>query len=130
MASPNPDSPQPPPFSMDGIPVFDRAQALRAMGDDEDLLKEIAGLYLADYPGSLHLLQSALKAGDASVAERLAHSLKGASANLGAERVRAVAYEIEKAARSGDLGRARHHLAGLEVEGERFCLELRGLPGR
>ncbi|MBM4341680.1 MAG: Hpt domain-containing protein, partial [Deltaproteobacteria bacterium] len=43
------------------------------------------------------------EAGDAAGAERQAHTIKGASANVGGERLRAVALELEQAGKAGDL---------------------------
>ena len=51
---------------------------------------------------------------DARAVERIAHSLKGSSGNMGAMRVAAVYSEIEKVGGSGDLTRAPELIERLE----------------
>jgi HPt (histidine-containing phosphotransfer) domain-containing protein len=48
-------------------------------------------------------LHALVAAGDASGSGRLAHSIKGAAANVGGESLRAVALAIERAGQAGDL---------------------------
>ena len=68
------------------ILVLDRALALSRVGGDEDLLREIAGLFLDDYPNLVEKIKQALAANDARGLERASHSLKGSVANFGASR--------------------------------------------
>ena len=103
--------------------VLDRALALSRVGGDEDLLREIAGLFLDDYPNLVARIQEALAARDAFALERASHSLKGSVANFGAEPAYQAAMELEKIGRSGDLRRAaeaflelRRNLASLDPE--------------
>ena len=49
------------------------------------------------------LLEDAIEKGNQEVSIRQSHSIKSASANIGAERVRAVAEEMEKKGKAGDL---------------------------
>jgi hypothetical protein len=57
--------------------LLDRELALTRVGGDAELLKEIASLFLEDYPLSLAELRDALARGDATKVERTAHGLKG-----------------------------------------------------
>lgn len=86
-----------------GILVLDRALALDRVGGDEDLLREIAGLFLEDYPKLVTNIEEALASRDASGLERASHSLKGAVANFGAEPAYQAALALEKIGRSGSL---------------------------
>ena len=65
-------------------------------------------------------LDAAVAAGDLASTARLAHTLKGAAANLGAKRLSAAAFELENASKAEDLERTtlarssvREHLAAL-----------------
>jgi len=58
--------------------------------------------------------------GHADQVERLAHSLKGAAANLSAEALRAAAARLEVMGRAGDLTTAPLCLAELQHESRRF----------
>ena len=64
-------------------------------GGDKDFEREIIDLFLKDT--SLHLirLEAAIKEVDSSRIEALAHSIKGAAANMGAEKFRKLAQELE-----------------------------------
>jgi HPt (histidine-containing phosphotransfer) domain-containing protein len=83
--------------------VLDVAQALERMEGDRDLLEELAHLFADEWPKSAAEIEAALKAGDATLLERQAHGLKGASANVGAERLSAAASEMEKLACARNL---------------------------
>ena len=54
-------------------------------------------------PQHLQLLREALNRGQLEGATRQAHTIKGATANVGGEKVRATAAAMEAAERSGDL---------------------------
>ena len=81
---------------------LDRQFALLRVGGDDELLKEIAAVFLADYPNSLQEIRAAIHSGDAIQLERSAHSLKGSVANFGARDAVAAALRLEQ------LGRVRH----------------------
>ena len=102
------------------IPVFDKAGMLDRLMDDQDLARMIVEGFLKDIPLQITALQGYLETGDATGTERQAHSIKGASANVGGERLRAVAFEIEKTAMTGDLNAARIHMPELEEQFERL----------
>jgi HPt (histidine-containing phosphotransfer) domain-containing protein len=105
-------------------PLFGRTEALRMIGDDEDLLAEVAALAMTEIVRQLGALKAALAAGDASAARREAHTIKGTVATLGAEAVRDAAMAAEHAARDGDLAGAQVHSARLETLSHRLVAEL------
>jgi CheY-like chemotaxis protein/HPt (histidine-containing phosphotransfer) domain-containing protein len=84
-------------------PVFDRPGMLARVMNDEDLARAVAVGFLEDMPRQIDALRSYLAAGDVEGAVRQAHTIKGASANVGGESLRAVAFEMEQAAGAGDL---------------------------
>jgi len=65
-------------------------------------------------------LEDAVVHGDSDAVARLAHRLKGASANASAIRLREYAAEIEHAARGEALGDISNGLQGLKDEWSRF----------
>ena len=69
-----------------------------------------------------------MEAGDASSVERQAHSIKGVAANVGGEALRAVAFEMEKASRAGDLNAAKARMVELESQFERLRQEMTAQP--
>ncbi|MBZ5672744.1 MAG: Hpt domain-containing protein [Acidobacteriia bacterium] len=94
--------------------VLDRAAALARVGGDLDLLKEIAALFLEEYPRELDDLHKAMATGDARLLERTAHGLKGSVANFGARAAVDSAFQLERLGKAGKLDQAPPALAALE----------------
>ena len=86
-----------------GEPIWDKAGMLARLMDDEPLVMTIIEGFLEDIPQQIQTLQAFVDGGDAKGVERQGHTIKGAAANVGAERLRAVALSIEDAARTGAL---------------------------
>jgi len=97
-------------------PIFDRAGMMARLMDDEDLARTVAECFLEDIPRQIEALRGFLGPGDAQGAERQAHSIKGAAANVGGERLREVAFEMEKAGKTGALDVVKGRMAGLETQ--------------
>jgi two-component system, sensor histidine kinase and response regulator len=76
------------------------------VGDDLELLDEVAGDFAAQVPVWLSGLAEALRAGDAEALRRVAHSLKGAVGNFGAPAVRELAAALEELGKAGRLADA------------------------
>jgi two-component system sensor histidine kinase/response regulator len=95
--------------------VFDKAVALSRVGGDAELLKEIAILFLDDYPKSLNELREAINTGDAKRVERSAHGLKGSVSNFGARPAVDAAMQLETMGRSQQLVEVEQVLHTLEL---------------
>jgi HPt (histidine-containing phosphotransfer) domain-containing protein len=102
---------------------LDESVALTRVGGDAELLCEVIGLFLDDYPQSLEKIREALNTGDPSGVEQHAHSLKGSVSIFGAQEAIDAAFSLEKQGRSGDLTaaptgleRLEHALASLKPE--------------
>jgi two-component system, sensor histidine kinase and response regulator len=96
--------------------VLDRALALSRVGGDEELLREIAELFLDDYPNLLGQIHQAVESRDPQGLERASHSLKGSVANFGAEPAYQAALELERLARSRNLAGVGAALQKLESD--------------
>jgi PAS domain S-box-containing protein len=83
--------------------VFVREEVLNRIGGDEDFLHELLGLVLTEIPDQMAQFLEACRAGKAEVAERLAHSIKGASANVGARRLSQAARALEESVRKSGI---------------------------
>jgi HPt (histidine-containing phosphotransfer) domain-containing protein len=95
--------------------------------DDEDLAGKIMAAFLADIPLQIGALRGCLEAGDTAGAVRQAHTIKGASANMGGEVLRALALDLEKAGKAGDLGSMKARLDELGAAFEEFRKEAGGV---
>lgn len=71
-------------------------ETLARLGGDVQLLGDLYAAFSADVPNKLEKLDNALAQGDLSEARKLAHSLKGAAAAIGAIQVRALAERLER----------------------------------
>lgn len=99
------------PEHLDGLDV---SAALDRIGGDEDLLKEIASIFLEEYPSQLAEVRGAVRERDAAAIQHAAHSIKGSLANFGAEQARQAALRLEMMGRDNDLAAAEEALADLE----------------
>ena len=94
--------------------VLDWAQALRAVDGEEELLKEIAELFLEEGPQLMEKIRDAVHRADADGVERAAHSLKGSVSNFGAKPAYEAALELERSGRSGQFEEMGPMLAKLD----------------
>ena len=105
------------------------------MGDKE-VVKAILGVYLADLPSDTQKLRTAVLSADLPAAQKAAHRLRGASANISALALREVASTMEAVAKAGDVERLNQLLTELDAQVARLmdCLikewgiEPRSLP--
>ncbi len=86
----------------------DRFEALAALQEEgqPDVLAEMVGLFVDETVGWLIEARNAADSGDMLALGRVAHSLKGACATIGAERMRAQAAGLEEALAAGRLSEA------------------------
>ena len=99
---------------------------LRALnpGDQDEFLREIAGIFFEDMPRRITELDTSLAVGDTAKFSRAAHSIKGSSGNLGAVALRDIAGRLETRSQKDGLGDVAGLLASLKVEFERAQVEL------
>lgn len=105
---------------------------LRALnpGDNDEFLREIAGIFLEDTPQRIVELDQSLAAGDAGKFTRAAHSIKGSSANLGAVALRSAAEKLEHHARTHGLTDVAALIGEIKAEFARANAELSKLIGK
>jgi CheY-like chemotaxis protein len=101
-----------------GVPGFDLAHGLCMVLGRSDRLLELLRRFVTDHGADADAIRSALENGDPETAHRLAHSLRGAAAVLGAFAVTDAAEEVEeyimtgKAEAGPDLAGRLTRLAG------------------
>jgi len=100
--------------------VFDEPGFLERMMDDRELGRAIITTFIEDMPQQFAALKSYLAAGDLSGAQRQAHTIKGAAANLGAQALSAVGMELERQAEMRALETGSRLLAALDHEFEQL----------
>ncbi len=95
--------------------IWDRASMVNRMMGDEEMVEIIIRGFLADMPRQIESLRVYLEAGDVEGVERQVHTIKGASANVGGEALRALATELEQTGKAGDLESVKSRLDELDA---------------
>jgi len=106
------------------LAAVDLTAALERVGGDQELLEEIARIFLEQHPAALEQIRQAIAAVDGAVLEKKAHLLKGAVANFEAPRAADAAFRLEKAARVGDWQAAQAAFGELAAALEKVVGEL------
>ena len=83
--------------ALQGVAGLDVAQGLRLSNHKAALYLLMLSKFVKSQAAAVSNLQAALAQGDGASAERMAHTLKGLAASLGAEPLRQVAAELERA---------------------------------
>ena len=96
--------------------VLDMAGFLERLGGNKSLARKVLDGYLGDVPRQLQLLSKSIAAGNFREIEDHAHRLKGATASVGGEAMRAVALGMEKAASAGDSAGMETRMAELDAQ--------------
>lgn len=96
---------------------IDRNWVLEQIGGDENLLREIAAVFLIDSPDLRRQLAACLARQDFIALHGVAHCSKSAVGNFGSPLAVAAAVELEEAAKSGDPAR-------LSALTDKLCAEL------
>ncbi|OFV92294.1 MAG: hypothetical protein A3G76_15400 [Acidobacteria bacterium RIFCSPLOWO2_12_FULL_65_11] len=96
----------------------DRFEALSGLQEEgqPDVLAEMVGLFVGETEGWLVEARAAADGGDLVALSRVAHSLKGACATIGADQMRAQAARLEEALGSGRLSEADSLVQGIIEE--------------
>jgi HPt (histidine-containing phosphotransfer) domain-containing protein len=93
-------------------------EGLRALQDRSapDLLKNLIGLFLDDTPARIEAVRGAVEQKQAVSLARLAHALKGASANLGVRSMTQTCGQLEELGRTDKIREAPVLVTRLEAE--------------
>ncbi len=103
--------------------VLNKLRDLQEEGEP-DILTDLITLYMSDARNKLASLGTAVTEQDATALQRTAHTLKGSSANLGAQGMVQLCAEMEKVGHSEHFVDAPDLLARLEREFEAVCIAL------
>lgn len=108
-------------------PAVDIAAGLERMMGDRAMYERVLARFRTDYRDAVGRIRTALAGGDTVLAQRLAHTLKGAAAMIEADGLRQGALALETALRAGGALDAAM-LARLEAELKRVMAQLDALP--
>jgi len=106
--------------------VWRKDELLNRLLGDEEMTREILEAFLEDIPREMDSLAAAVAVGNTPTVELLAHTIKGAAGNVGSEGLRSAAFEMESAAKKGDLSGAQSLLKSIRQEFEHLKAAIRG----
>ncbi|MFO7801799.1 MAG: response regulator, partial [Desulfovermiculus sp.] len=102
-------------------PVFDQEDFMTRIGHDTEMAGEILSAYMESLPENIKSLKTFIEQGQNEGATRLAHSIKGSSANTGCLAMSEIAEEMEKAGQSENLEQMKTLMPELEKQFE-ICM--------
>jgi PAS domain S-box-containing protein len=100
--------------------IFDPESVLSRLEGDDALAQIVYEAFLEDMPRQIQALKQLVADRDDAASARQAHSIKGASANVGGETLRKLAAEMEKAADAGDWRAVIDRMDELELQFSRL----------
>ena len=112
------DRPLPPDAAVLNRDSLEALKSLQSEGDD-GFLKEMIELFLADTPARFADMDAAMETGAQQEFVRAVHSIKGASANFGADDLHKMCAEVEQLGRAGQMNESGPKVLELHEEFER-----------
>ena len=109
--------------------AFDRERTLASVDGDMDLLREVVGMFLEDYPKTMVEIRDAIHGGDPHRLNRAAHALKGSVGNFGGRNAFDKALRLEMMGKDKELGGAEAVYSSLAEEVELLGKALEELAG-
>ncbi|WP_430460486.1 Hpt domain-containing protein [Thalassolituus sp. LLYu03] len=107
------------------LPVWNKADALTRLMNNETLLLRVVGMFRSTAQEQLDELKAHISNERMKDATRMAHTLKGASGNIGAEQLMDVCARLERAAEQGDSATINALMPALD---QAFAAALAELP--
>ena len=104
---------------------FDRPAVLKKLLGDEELLQELAVIFLSETPKSLTKIETALREDNAKALHYHAHNLKNGLGNFGFQPAVRLAFGLEKMGFAGELNGAWEIFSKLVGEIESVIDEIR-----
>jgi PAS domain S-box-containing protein len=102
---------EPPSASDTDLPVLNEADALQRLGGDHELLDMLCPLLAEELPGVCASWHALVDAGQWEAAADCVHGLKGSAGAVGADRLAAVAAQVERACRQAPQSPLEPHWA-------------------
>ncbi len=100
----------------DPLRAFDGSKVLARLDGDTELLREIAGAFVAAAPGLVERIRAAVASKDEAALGRAARELKGSASDCSANAMATIAARLEASAANHDLAAAEGCLPALEGE--------------
>jgi CheY-like chemotaxis protein len=94
--------------------LFDKKALLERLDGDEALYQELVEGFMADIPVQINKIEKALDFDDLSIAKHLAHTLKGAFSNVGAQLLHKIVQDLEDDIQGKDINMINNNIKQLK----------------
>ncbi|MBF0211373.1 MAG: response regulator [Desulfamplus sp.] len=98
--------------------IFDKKEFLNRVNGDEKIMSKLLAIVPKTLPDYVKSLTIASYNNDIQGVIQNAHNIKGFAANCSAKRLRDIAYQIEQAAKVGDLEKSKLLISNIEHESQ------------
>ena len=98
----------------DDLPGINLAAGLQRVGGNEKLFRKLLAEFYVDHGDDINEIRSSLSNGDNETAQRLAHTIKGVAATIGANDMNLKAKDLEAALKSGQFNNVDQLVEQLE----------------
>ncbi|MGZ5874250.1 MAG: response regulator [Bradyrhizobium sp.] len=105
-----------PPDSLLEIDGMDVANGLRRVAGNLKLYRSLLGQFVEQQADVVSAVRAGLERQDFALVERLVHTLKGVSGNLGAKSISRLAAELEGSLKHREVGSLDSALSGMDIE--------------
>jgi len=106
--------------NIEELPVRDLDDALRAVGGNADLARELFGTFLRGLEPQLQEIRQNHRSAQWETLKENAHRIHGGAAYCGVPALKAALKALEKAAAAGEPVEIAHRMEALELETERL----------
>ena len=96
--------------------AIDMKEVMERVQDDRELLIELLQIFTDDYNEKKKLLEQAVGKNDFEQIKSISHSMKGASGNIAAKKLRGSFMELEQMARDQNLTNAQALVAVIDQQ--------------
>ena len=96
--------------------AIDMTEVMERVQDDKELLMELLQIFLEDFTDKRKTLQEAVSTQNFEEVKSIGHSMKGASGNISAKKLRLSFIELEQMGKTQNLSQAGQVLSAIDEQ--------------
>lgn len=104
--------------------ILDVNEFMERVQDDKELLLELLDIFVSDYQEKEKLMKIAVSGNDHEQIKSIAHSLKGASGNISAKKLRETFMKLEELGKNNDTSGADELLSTMNQQFEELLVRI------
>ena len=107
--------------------ILDVNEFMERVQDDKELLLELLDIFVSDYQEKEKLMQTAVSGNDHEQIKSISHSLKGASGNISAKKLRETFVKLEELGKNNDTSGADELLSTMNQQFEELLVRIKSV---